>query len=211
MDEHPDMEKDPKPQTPAKVVIPPPDLSRSVPPPPPSPLDSIAPTVAPPSPSVAPADPAVQVNLRTADEGSDQPASRLAPFNIRVIAILIDCAVTMGIIIGMKLILPDFADRLTWVGAIGYLLTRDALPFLGGQSVGKKAMKLVAVTRDGEPLTGKWEASIIRNLPLVIPIMPLVELFVLLSREDKPGRGYRLGDEWAKTKVLVEEEPPVAE
>jgi hypothetical protein len=41
--------------------------------------------------------------------------------------------------------------------------------------------------------------------------MPLVELFVLLTREDKPERGRRLGDEWAKTKVIVEIKPQVAD
>jgi hypothetical protein len=35
-----------------------------------------------------------------------------------------------------------------------------------------------------------------------------VELFVLLSRDSGADRGKRLGDEWAKTKVVVAEKPP---
>jgi len=37
----------------------------------------------------------------------------------------------------------------------------------------------------------------------MIPFFALVEIFILLSREGKPDHGRRLGDEWAKTKVIV--------
>jgi len=86
-------------------------------------------------------------------------------------------------------------------------VTRDGLPFLGGQSVGKKAMKLKAVTLDDRSLAGNWEPALIRGAVLAIPLFALVELFILLSREEKPERGRRLGDEWAKTKVIVVNEP----
>ncbi len=89
-------------------------------------------------------------------------------------------------------------------------MTRDSLPFLGGQSVGKKAMKLKAVTLEGKSLVGNWEAALIRNGVLTIPFFVMVELYVLLSREGKPGHGFRLGDEWAKTKVIIAEDPPAA-
>ena len=85
----------------------------------------------------------------------------------------------------------------------GYLLLRDSLPFLDGQSIGKKAINLRAVTEDGKSLSGNWNAGLIRNIPMVIPIFPLVELIVLLVNKDKPGGLRRLGDQWAKTKVVT--------
>jgi uncharacterized RDD family membrane protein YckC len=88
------------------------------------------------------------------------------------------------------------------------MVTRDSLPFLGGQSVGKKAMKLQVVTLEDKPITGNWEAALIRNGVLLIPFFGLIEIYVLLTREDKPERGRRLGDEWAKTKVIIAVEPP---
>ena len=84
------------------------------------------------------------------------------------------------------------------------------LQFLGGQSVGKKAMKIRAVTLDGKSLVNNWEPALIRNAILAIPVFPLIELFVLLTREGKPEQGRRLGDEWAKTKVVMAPEPPPA-
>ena len=73
-------------------------------------------------------------------------------------------------------ILPGFAAPVAWLLGIGYFVSRDSLPFLGGQSVGKKAMKLKAVTMEGKSLVGNWEAALIRNGVLVIPFFVLVEL-----------------------------------
>ncbi len=211
MEEQPDTDGELKPQPPEKPFIPPPNLAPP-PPPPPSPMESMPKSAPPPPPPPsAPGEPAVKVKIREDGEEIEIPGGGMAPFNTRVIAAVIDMLVASGLAWGTLLILPGFASRLSYVVWIGYVLTRDALPFLGGQSVGKKAMKLQAVTLDGQPLTGKWESSIIRNISLVIPVMPLVELFVLLTREDKPERGRRLGDEWAKTKVIVEVRRPVTE
>ncbi len=206
MDQEPDNETEIKPDGPPKPVIPapfipPPNLS---PPPPP-----------PPSPLSSPGSAAVKVNLRgatdtdTDDDGA--PAKGAAPFNTRATAAVIDGVVAAGIIIGLSFLLPGFAHKLAWLAGMAYLVTRDSLPFLGGQSVGKKAMKLRAVTLDGQPLVGNWEVALIRNGVLIIPLFAVVELYILLTREDKPERGRRLGDEWAKTKVIIEEMPPVRE
>ena len=108
-------------------------------------------------------------------------------------------------------ILPGFASKLGWLVLAGYLITRDSLPFLGGQSVGKKAMKIKAVTLDDKSLVGNWEVAAIRNGVLLIPFFGLIELFILLTREDKPERGRRLGDEWAKTKVIMAPDLPAEE
>ena len=195
------------PVSPPKPVIPPPDLSRP-PPPPPSPLDSL-PRAAPPIGAMGNA--AAKVSLHVASDEEELLASGLAPFNARITAAALDIVVAMGITTGLMFILPGFADRLAWLTGLAYLITRDSLPFLGGQSVGKKAMKLRAVTQDGQSLVSNWQAALIRNGVLIIPFFGLVELFILLTREDKPERGRRLGDEWAKTQVILEPKPPVAE
>ncbi len=154
----------------------------------------------------------LKVNIRTGgeEEEADVPGG-MATFNSRVIAVIIDSAVVLGVVILLGLIAPWLGSKVSWLVFAGYMLTRDSLPFLGGQSVGKKAMKIRAVTLDGQSLTGKWEPGLIRNLPLVIPLFPLVELFVLLNREGGPDRGKRLGDEWGKTKVIVELPPVTVE
>lgn len=184
-----------------KPSVPPPDLPKpSIPPP-----DLKGPEPAPPPPIVN-----VRIRESGAAEDEDPKVGQIVPFNTRVIAAMIDIVVSIGLQIAAVWILPGFASRVAYLVGIGYLIARDSLPFLGGQSVGKKAMKLRAVTLDDKPLTGNWESALIRNGVLMIPFFALIELFVLLTREDKPERGRRLGDEWAKTKVVIAEDPPAA-
>jgi uncharacterized RDD family membrane protein YckC len=155
-----------------------------------------------PSPLSA-SEPPVRIAIKEdVDQGED--GETLAPFNTRVIAAVIDVLISIGVQVALTMMLPGFMDRIIWVVGLAYLLTRDSLPFLGGQSVGKKAMHLKVVTLDGKPLTGNWEPGLIRNAVLCIPFVGvLLELFILLTREGKPDQGRRLGDEWAKTKVIV--------
>ena len=82
------------------------------------------------------------------------------------------------------------------------MLTRDSLPFLEGQSIGKKVMKTKAVKEDGSSLAGDWMTGGTRNILLAIPVAGIVECFIILTRSGRPGAGMRLGDEWAKTKVI---------
>ncbi len=208
MDQEPDSATEITADSLPKPIIPPPDLSRPSPPPP-SPLESM-PKSSPP-PLAAAGNAAARVNLRAASDQDALPATGLAPFNTRITAAAIDIVVAIGIAIGLAFIVPGFGSRLAWLTVLAYLITRDSLPFLGGQSVGKKAMKLKAVTLDGKSLVNNWEAAVIRNGVLIIPFFGLVELFILLTREDKPERGRRLGDEWAKTQVIPEPKPPVAD
>lgn len=122
----------------------------------------------------------------------DQPGSpdlRMADNGNRIVAYLIDV-----IIMGAMAFVPVAG----WIASVGYALTRDSLPFLDGQSIGKKAMGLRAVSEDGQPLTNNWGPGVIRNIVLWIPLFPLVELIVLLTNNN----GLRLGDQWAKTKVI---------
>jgi uncharacterized RDD family membrane protein YckC len=156
----------------------------------------------------------VQVKVRDGGDADEKIAGSGAPaaFNTRILAAVIDMAISCGLMVGAIWILPGFAEKLGWLIGAAYLVTRDSLPFLGGQSVGKTAMKLKVVTLDDKDLIGRWEAALVRNAVLAIPLFPLIELFVLLSREDTADRGRRLGDIWAKTKVIVaplpEETPP---
>jgi uncharacterized RDD family membrane protein YckC len=190
---------------PAKPVNPPPDLPKADLPPP-----SLEPVNTEPAQSAG--TPVVNVRIREAGAAEDDAskAGARASLNTRIVAAVIDSLVSSGLMIAASFVLPHFAEKIAWLLGVGYMVTRDSLPFLGGQSVGKKAMKLRAVNREGQSLTGNWEAALIRNAILMIPFFGLIELFVLLTREGKPEQGVRLGDEWAKTKVIVAETPPEA-
>lgn len=209
----------------------PPELSKPVlsgpagtPPP-----DLKAPDLGPPPPSIpSPSIPAPSIPVPSAPEPSFAPpptvaipeeakkkpkemlpdpdevkAGDIAPFNTRLIAALIDWAVVFCLYVVFSLFHSALGSLASLAG-LGYILTKDSLPFLNGQSIGKRVMKLRAVTADGAPLTGNWEKGILRNAFLLIAV---VELVVLLLREDKPEKGRRLGDDFAKTKVIVEADP----
>lgn len=103
-----------------------------------------------------------------------------------------------GLIDGFLCAAVGWVPILGWIACIGYSFTKDALPFLGGQSVGKKVMKIRAVTEDGAPLTGNFGAAAMRAVPFLIPCFGFVELFMLLTDKET----LRFGDKWAKTKVV---------
>ncbi|MBC7979119.1 MAG: RDD family protein [Armatimonadetes bacterium] len=117
----------------------------------------------------------------------------------RIGAVVIDALVAMAL--GWALAMIN--SRLSYPVYIAYFLTRDSLPFLNGQSIGKKALNLQAVSETGKSLSGDWNSGLLRNVPMVIPIFPLVELIILVINKDKPGGLRRLGDQWAKTKVVT--------
>jgi uncharacterized RDD family membrane protein YckC len=201
------MDNEPTPSAPATPAVPPPDLPKYTPP---APSIATAPVIT--APAVPSPEEARRVNLKVAKEVPDEATlnGAPAPFNPRVVAAVIDLLLAVGLGIAAAIVLPNFlSSKFAWLIGIAYLVTRDTVPFLGGQSVGKKAMGLKALTADGQPLAGNWEAGLIRNGVLLIPLFPLIEVFILLTREDKPERGRRLGDEWAKTKVVIHRpEPP---
>ena len=87
-----------------------------------------------------------------------------------------------------------FLMSVGYLVAIAYYLLKDAL--FGGQSIGKKVMKYVAVKEDGSSLSGDYVASATRNVSILVPILNLVECFFVFT--DKP----RMADGWAKTKVV---------
>ena len=120
----------------------------------------------------------------------------------RILAGLIDSVIAGALIMVTSMILPDFLGIIAYAPSTLYLLFKDSLPFLDGQSVGKKVMKLQAVTSEGTPLTSDFTKGIIRNAFIVVPLLPLVEIFILHTREKLPNAGLRLGDDFAKTKVI---------
>lgn len=127
-----------------------------------------------------------------------------APLGARIVAQLIDWVVACVLSFVISFILGLISAKLGLLGglaALGYFLLKDALPFLNGQSIGKKLMKIQAVTEDGKSLSGNWVPSLVRNGVLFIPFFVFVELFILATAKDKKLR--RLGDQWAKTKVVV--------
>jgi uncharacterized RDD family membrane protein YckC len=93
---------------------------------------------------------------------------------------------------------PAFIPIVGWLWAIVYFWTKDALPFLGGQSVGKKVLGLRVVSLDsGKPIKGEYGTAITRQLSLAIPIFNIVDACMVLSSEHR-----RFGDKWAKTTVV---------
>lgn len=116
---------------------------------------------------------------------------------IRFVAVFIDGLV--GYV--PMLILGLISSKLVVLGYllyIGYLLTRDSLPFLGGQSVGKKLMGIKVIKEDtGAGIMGDYGTGVIRAIPQVIPLLNLVDALVIFRDSTK-----RFGDEWAKTIVV---------
>ncbi|GJM28602.1 MAG: hypothetical protein DHS20C17_12370 [Cyclobacteriaceae bacterium] len=123
--------------------------------------------------------------------------STRASLGDRFLGILIDELV----IIAASYLLSNIVGwSLSYLIAAAYLLVRDALPFLDGQSIGKKVMKTRSVREDsGEPLTNDYKTSILRNILLFIPIAGLIDALFIFS-----GDGKRLGDKLAKTVVIYE-------
>jgi uncharacterized RDD family membrane protein YckC len=90
--------------------------------------------------------------------------------------------------------------QLTYLISTAYILVRDAIPFLDGQSIGKKVMKTRSVLEDsGQPTTNDYKTSLLRNILLFIPIVSLVDALFIFGDERK-----RLGDKLAKTIVIYD-------
>ena len=126
-----------------------------------------------------------------------------APLGSRIVAGIVDVLIA-ALLAG---ILGKLSTSVGWLASIGYLLVKDSLPFLDGQSIGKKIVKTKAVTEDGASLAGNWTAGVTRNASICIVLLSWVELVVLLINKDEPTGLRRLGDQWAKTKVITW--PPV--
>ena len=115
-------------------------------------------------------------------------AGNLATPLDRFLAALID-----GILMSVVSAIP-----LGFIVGLAYALTKDALPFLDGQSIGKKLMKMRVVKEDpGAEITNDYGAAAVRGLSLLIPIFGLIDALMVFGQDRK-----RFGDKWAGTKVI---------
>src|SRR5258708_655336 len=124
------------------------------------------------------------------DAAPTAPTYELAGPGSRFVAVLID-----GVLSGVASAIPAIGI----VIAIVYAFVKDALPFLDGQSIGKRAMGIRAVKQaSGEPLTDDYVTAIVRQISLWIPLFNIVDACMVLTESRQ-----RFGDRWAKTIVIV--------
>lgn len=86
-------------------------------------------------------------------------------------------------------------------GVVGFLIGYLILPLVffckdgfKGRSIGKLATGVHVVNKDTHETIG-FMPSLMRNLPLLIPVVPIIIALTL-------AKGYRWGDGWAKSKVI---------
>lgn len=145
----------------------------------------------------------------TSENASASPAvvaGAEASLGQRAGAYLIDVAAVFAFSLVASFTIGSFLPRigsLISLAGFAYMICRDCLPFLDGQSLGKRLLGLRAVTTDGQSLSGNWQPGMIRNVILIVPVMPLVELIVLCTKQNAPEGLLRLGDQWAGTKVIT--------
>ncbi len=133
------------------------------------------------------------------EENSNQSLtnSSYASLGDRFLGGLIDWLVVLVISYVLRGIL---GWQLAYLISGAYILVRDALPFLEGQSIGKKVMKTRAVMEDsGAPTTNDYRSSLLRNILLFIPVASLIDALFIFSGDRK-----RLGDKLAKTVVIYD-------
>jgi uncharacterized RDD family membrane protein YckC len=86
------------------------------------------------------------------------------------------------------------ADTVSFLVWAAYLLVRD---LLGEVSYGKRICGLKIIRDDHQKVTGGQK--VIRNIPLIVPVVPLIEYFVAYK-----GQGMkRIGDRIAGTRVVA--------
>jgi uncharacterized RDD family membrane protein YckC len=162
------------------------------------------PDMPPPPPPAASADPYVppKTQFDSDDAGGEESVvaqlAGEAAFDSRLIAGIID-GFAAGVVM---MIVAKLSVMLGWLVMIGYMLAKDSLPFLDGQSLGKKLMKIRAVDAEGKSLSGNWETGIKRNILMAIPFVPLYEAYVLYQKKEQHLPLRRTGDDMAKTKVI---------
>ncbi len=125
--------------------------------------------------------------------------SDLAPKGKRVISALVDLLavpILLGIVAGLILLaVPEGLRNILLIAInIAWLLFRDFV-----FSPGRKMVGLKLTTLDGSKVT--IAQAFIRNILIMIPFVLvvgyIVEIIFVLSK------GHRLGDVWAKTRVVA--------
>ena len=133
--------------------------------------------------------------------------NELAGIFERFVARFIDRLLAIIVAIGLFFILNNFKDS-TFISIIlpilipfSYLLFKDSLPFLKGQSIGKKLMKLKVIDAStGQGLTGKYGKTFIREIVQWIPLLNLVDFLMIFGGYTRQ----RLADKWVETQVIKE-------
>ncbi|MFO8000017.1 MAG: hypothetical protein R6U46_02155 [Marinilabilia sp.] len=126
------------------------------------------------------------------DENTTQLPWDKVPLGERLMAGLVDLAVAAVL---------SLFPRIGWMFGLLYILTRDSLPFLNGQSFGKKLFHLRTITLPHHAsLTGWPEKSVIRGLVLLIPVLNLFDLYYLITQK------VRIADRWAETRVIRDQD-----
>ena len=109
-------------------------------------------------------------------------------FTERLIAGIVDVTITLGL---------SLFPRIGWLFGLIYFLFKDSLPFISGQSFGRRLFNIKVVKMaDGQSLVGFPDKALIRQLIYLIPILNLVELYRFLFKEE------RYGAQWTQTKVI---------
>ena len=111
--------------------------------------------------------------------------------NKRVCAFVIDYGLASSLGIWLAILLET--KTAAWTNCLLYLLLRDTF---GGRSLGKLAVGLRVIDVKERPL--KISQAIIRNIFVVLPLLPLLEYYVMLKNQ----QGRRIGDKVAKTLVV---------
>ncbi len=110
------------------------------------------------------------------------------PIGERLLAGLVDLVIAAII---------SLFPRIGWIFGLIYLLSKDSLSFLDGQSFGKKIFNLRTIALPHYASLSGWpEKSVIRGLVLFIPVLNLIDLYYMITRK------VRIADQWAETRVI---------
>ncbi|WP_430812174.1 MULTISPECIES: RDD family protein [unclassified Carboxylicivirga] len=109
----------------------------------------------------------------------------------RLLAAIIDTSLVLGL---------SLFPRIGWLFGLIYFLFKDCLPFLKGQSFGRRLFHLKVVSiADQQNLVGKPDKAMIRQIILLIPVLNLIELYLFCFTN------IRLGAKWSDTKVIKDQ------
>lgn len=110
------------------------------------------------------------------------------PLSERLMAGLVDIVIA---------VLLSLFPKIGWMFGVIYLLAKDSLSFLNGQSFGKKIFNLRTIALPHYASLSGWpEKSIIRGLVQVIPVLNIIDLYYLITKK------VRIADKWAETRVI---------
>ncbi|WP_010664193.1 RDD family protein [Marinilabilia salmonicolor] len=110
------------------------------------------------------------------------------PLSERLMAGLVDIVIA---------VLISLFPKIGWMFGVIYLLAKDSLSFLNGQSFGKKIFNLRTIALPHYASLSGWpEKSIIRGLVQIIPVLNIIDLYQLITQK------VRIADKWAETRVI---------